>query len=53
MAASTRKQNFYEANNTYVYEQIKIAVDEVIDDSKQTKVKLQRAHGECLGIRSR
>ena len=30
MASSTRKQNFCEVNNTYVYERTKIAVDKVI-----------------------
>ena len=28
-------------------------VDAAIGASKRTEVKLQRAHGECLGIRSR
>ena len=28
-------------------------VDSAIGASKRTEVKLQRAHGECLGIRSR
>ena len=44
MAANTRKQNFYVANNTYVCEQIKIAVDEVVDGSKRAKCSLKIAY---------
>ena len=51
--ASTRKQIIF-ARNVLMYVSMKnYVVDEVIDANKQVKVKLQRAHGECLGIRSR
>ena len=44
MASSTRKQNFCEVNNTYVYERTKIAVDKVIEHSKQAKCSLKNLY---------
>ena len=51
--SSTRRWRILWASSTFVRERIKYEIDDVIGDNKQAKVKLQRAHGECLGIRSR